>query len=406
MNEPGLIVAALGVSLVVLVGLILRRAIVIGEPDEWLLRIRNGRLLNAGIGVFLVKLPWDRVVRFSAAMQRVRFSAEPLSSENTPVSLEAFLLWSISPQGEGPFRAFSKLGIVDRKRLGDPLAQDRKHLLQRPQHHAFQQLLRAAVEQLTPRFSLRELLSANDRFLEALREELVRITAPMGVQVDDVQVLQVRPQNPALLSQLAAAIEHETQEQAAKARLEARQRIQRAEIESATELERERLKAERDHEVAKARSALEAQQEKARLLEAQYTARREELEHQHRLALLEAHHSQEYALAREAKKTSMKQAKLARCELAFAARLKRQRRVSEMKRDAIKAIAQAEEAKSAALREYELARLATVKLAESLKSLPLKNAQWVSVGPSSPVETFASLLTTGRALLDANKAAE
>ncbi|MEL6340360.1 MAG: SPFH domain-containing protein [Myxococcota bacterium] len=400
MNELGLIVAALGVSLVVLVGLILRRAIVIGEPDEWLLRIRNGRLLNAGIGVFLVKLPWDRVVRFSAAMQRVRFSAEPLSSENTPVSIEAFLLWSISSGGEGPFRAFSKLGIVDRKRLGDPLAQDRKHLLQRPQHHAFQQLLRAAVEQLTPRFSLRELLSGNDRFLDALREELVRITEPMGVQVDDVQVLQIRPRNPGLLSQLAAAIEYETDEKAAKAKLESRERVERAEIESATELEHERRKAARDQEIAKARLALETQQEKARLLKAQYTARCEELEHEHRLALLEARHSEEYQLAKEARKTSVRKARIARRELAVSAKLRRRRRGFELKRDAITTIAQAEETKSAALREYELARLATVKLAESLKRLPLKDARWVNVGASSPVETLATLLTTGQSLLN------
>lgn len=35
------------------------------KPDEWLLRVRHGRLVNAGVGITLWRRLGDMVVRFS-----------------------------------------------------------------------------------------------------------------------------------------------------------------------------------------------------------------------------------------------------------------------------------------------------------------------------------------------------
>jgi regulator of protease activity HflC (stomatin/prohibitin superfamily) len=103
-------------SVAVLVALILTalyRLVVVGRPDEWVLKIRNGKLVAAGIGIVSVRMPWERIVRFTAAMQRVAFTSSALSSESLPISVEGFVLWSVSPDHDGPFKAFSKLGIVE-----------------------------------------------------------------------------------------------------------------------------------------------------------------------------------------------------------------------------------------------------------------------------------------------------
>lgn len=87
---------------------------------------------------------------------------------------------------------------------------------------------------------------------------------------------------------------------------------------------------------------------------------------------------------------------LEREELALAARLDRIRREAEASRDAIAAIASAEEKKSQGLRDHELARLAAEKVGDALKELPLKEARWITVGPDSPAGSIATLITALR----------
>ena len=74
------------------------------QPDEWLLCIRNGRLIQAGVGISLWRRPGDVVVRFTSTVQRVGFSVIALSRERLQVVLDGFILWSVSSEGDGPFR--------------------------------------------------------------------------------------------------------------------------------------------------------------------------------------------------------------------------------------------------------------------------------------------------------------
>src|SRR5436190_441137 len=43
----------------------------VAKPDQWLLRIRDGRLVRAGIGISVWRRPGDAIVRFTSAVQRV-----------------------------------------------------------------------------------------------------------------------------------------------------------------------------------------------------------------------------------------------------------------------------------------------------------------------------------------------
>src|SRR5262249_8444340 len=98
------------------------------QPDEWLLCIRNGRLLRAGVGIRVGRRPGDVVVRFTSTVQRVSFSAHALSRERLQVFIDGFILWSVSPNGDGPFRAFQKLGVANLDKPPQDLRSPR-HLL-------------------------------------------------------------------------------------------------------------------------------------------------------------------------------------------------------------------------------------------------------------------------------------
>ncbi|MCP4447864.1 MAG: hypothetical protein GY811_21385 [Myxococcales bacterium] len=389
------------VALAAIIMVVCLRLVVVGRPDEWVLKIRNGKLVDAGVGIVSVRMPWERIVRFTAAMQRVAFTSSALSSESLPISVEGFVLWSVSPDHDGPFRAFSKLGIVDTRELPDRADRYRKHLLQRPQHKAFQLLVAALVERQVARIPLRSLLSSPDEFVARFREQLIEDVKQMGVVIDDVQLLQIRPTDPDFLRQLSAEIEERTREEAAKRRLGADEEIEQRQVELASKLEQEKIEAERANEVKRARTALKIQEEKAALLEAQFDARRRELDHEHSLRLMEGAQNHAVKLAQEANALVLQGEVTRREDQVHTANLERIRCQAQTEHDTIALLAEVEEAKSDSLRAHELSCLSVERMAEAFGNLPMEQAQWLTVGNQSPVETLASLFTSWRAL-DAN----
>jgi hypothetical protein len=121
-----------------------RWSLVVSQPDEWLLRIHNGRLVNAGIGISVWRRPGDVIARFSSTIQRAGFSVEAMTQEHLHVLIDGFVLWTAASAGDGPFQAFSKIGIAN---LDNPPRglKSKKHLLTSLQYHAFQGMIAAEI---------------------------------------------------------------------------------------------------------------------------------------------------------------------------------------------------------------------------------------------------------------------
>jgi flotillin len=371
--------AALALLAVILPGLALARALVIAQPDEWLLCIRNGRLVKAGIGISLWRRPGDVVARFTSTMQRVGFSVSALSHERLRVVVDGFIFWSVLDQGDGPFRAFQKLGLVNLNAPPRDLKSP-KHLLSTPQHRAFQQLLAAAVQRLAAVWSLDDLLLSQEGLVAALRRELAALEQELGIRIDQLQILQVRPDDEALLQRLSAELEARVREAAASVELEANERTRRRELEAETRLAAERSAA------------------RHKQLELEQAERLAQLAHQRAREQREQELQREQALADEARAMLVAQAAQQREELELAARLARTRREAEAQRDAILALASAQENKSQQLLDHELARLVAEKVGDALKQLPIHDARWISVGADSPVASLAGLIASAREL--------
>ena len=343
------IAVSLGACVVLLA--FIGRLVEVSRPDEWLLVIRNGRLVRAGVGIYHVRRPGDVVARFTATIQRVRFVARALTRDHMPVNVEGFLLWAVAEAGDSPFRAFSRLGIVNLAH-GQIRDANRKHLLTTPQHHAFQQLLAAAAQRRAAARDLGQLLGQQDAFVADLRQQLAVTTQEMGISLEDLQILSIQPADAEVLEQLGAGPSEALREEAARSRQKAEDKIRRHEAELASH----RLEQQHAHEL-----------------------RALELERQRQLAREEA----DRELWAEQQQREAEQ---------LAARLDARRAEAQAEQDAALLLAGAEEQKSAEVREYELARLATERVAEALASLPLRDIQWISVGGDSPLAGIAGLV--------------
>lgn len=367
------VVVAVAVGVVLLAALAARWSFVAARPDEWLLCVRNGKLRRAGIGVRLWRLPGDVTARFTSTTQRATFTVESLSEDKLKMNLEGYVLWSVSPTGDQPFRAFQKLGLAN---LDDPPAglKSDKHLLTSPQYHAFQQMLAAAVQRLAATHCSTDLLLRQDVFVAELRQSLSNLEKQLSILMDDVQILRVRPADEKVLSNLSAEVEEKAREEAAKVRLASEERAKLRSLESETRLNKEDAarriaRAEREAEV-KAR-------EQAALRDA--------------------------ALADAARETEVAKARLEREELQLAAKLDRVRRLAQARAAALASVAQSEEQMSQAVRDFELAKQSTKAVGQALLKLPLHDARWVTVGGDSPVASLAGLIAGAKELVTGGK---
>jgi len=369
------------------VGWLIRRALVIAQPDEWLLSIRNGTLVKAGIGIRLWRRPGDVVARFTSTLQRVGFRVDALSSERLRLSIEGFILWSVSADGDAPFRAFQKLGLVNLDAPSHELLKSPKHLLSTPQHHAFQRLLEAAMQRLSATRSLEQLLLRQDALVVDLRAELATLERQMGIRIDLIEILEVRPLEERLLTEMSTEVEQRLKEHARGIELETTERMKRRSIEA------EQRIAQREAEARK--------QE----LERQKAIRLAELAQQHELNAREQELQREHALFAEKVALEVAKAVGQREALELDFRLARIRHEAEANRDAMSLITVAEEKKSQAVRDHELSRLVAEKVGDALSQLPIRDARWITVGPDSPAGSIATLITAARETFGPRRAA-
>jgi hypothetical protein len=376
-----LVVAAAMTALACLLSVVAFKSwLAIAQPDEWLLCVRNGALVRAGVGIHLWRRPDDVIARFTSTVQRVGFAVEALSHERLTVSIEGFILWSVSSDGDAPFRAFQKLGLVNLERSAGE-RDDARHLLSTPQHRAFQKLLGSAVQRLAASKTLEDLLAHQQTLVADLREELVAFEHEMGIRVDHVELARLRPADQDILGSMATRTSEQVREDAEQARLETSERCKRWEIESEVRLARERAAARRQ--------ALEHEQE----------VRLAQVAHDRDAKLREQEAEHQFAVAREGMELEMARALLVREEVQLAASLDRVRRQAEASRDAMSSITAAEEEKSQAVRDHELATMLADRIGRALEKLPLKDARWISVGNDSPASSMAALVTGLREML-------
>jgi flotillin len=376
----------------------LRWSFVTAQPDEWLIRIRDGKLENAGIGISLWRLPGDVVARFSSTVQRVKFAAQAYTDEHVAVAAEGFVLWTVSPEGDGPFHAFSRLGIANLDRPPRDL-KNPKHLLTGPQYHAFQALLVTELQRQIGATPLARVLSDHASLCASLEEGLQELCASLGIVLTQVELAQPRPVDPEVLKDLAAESEERVREQGSRARAETAERLSHLGIESATRTAHQNARARFEREKAEAETALAVEREKAALFEAQVALQQERLAQEHALDVRKAELQREAALLEEETALAVTRARQRRAEAELAAALDKTRREAAAKRDAMLEVNAAQEQKSQAVRDYELAQRVTDEIGRAMAKF--HEPRWISVGEGSPLAAMAGMVAGARELLAA-----
>jgi len=83
---------------------------VIGESNEWVVIIRNGQQIAAGVGLNCFRWPMDSVAKFPSSVKEVQFSAEQVTTEMQGINVSCSLAWTIYREDDGPFRCYKTHG--------------------------------------------------------------------------------------------------------------------------------------------------------------------------------------------------------------------------------------------------------------------------------------------------------
>jgi len=81
-----------------------------GSPNEWVLKIRDGKQIDAQLGYQGYKMPWDVVAKFPSGVREVNFNAMQVTEEMQGLDVKATLAWTINKVEDGPFKAYKNLG--------------------------------------------------------------------------------------------------------------------------------------------------------------------------------------------------------------------------------------------------------------------------------------------------------
>ena len=76
-------------------GLYMHNRFVESEPNEWLLVIRDGKLVKAAVGLKTFIGITDTFVKFPSRVERVEFSANNVTKEMQGVIITGFAFWSV-----------------------------------------------------------------------------------------------------------------------------------------------------------------------------------------------------------------------------------------------------------------------------------------------------------------------
>lgn len=244
----------------------------VAKPDEWLLVLRDGRLIGQGIGLCAFCGWRDSVAKFPATIQKIRFQAAQVDKEMQGLEVSGYLSWSVNRTGEGPWNAYKYMAMRDLD--GDGTVDSDAG----SQHIA--EMAKAVVRSQVANSTLSEVLTQRERFLDAVKEKVMQQVEGWGVWVEAIEIADVRICSSKLFEDLQAAHRQQIRLQAEEARMDTERKLQERKLQD--ELAFAKAKAETDAEkrLCAARQQLRAEQEEAELFALQAQAAKARLEKQ------------------------------------------------------------------------------------------------------------------------------
>ncbi|CAJ1333438.1 unnamed protein product [Effrenium voratum] len=224
----------------------------VAKPDEWLLVLREGKLLGQGIGLRAFCGWQDSIVKFPASIQKISFQATQVDKEMQGLSVSGYLSWSVNRSGEGPWNAYKYMAMRDLD--GDGTVDSNAG----SQHIA--ELAKAVVRSQVANSTLSEVLTQRDDFRTAVKSKVMEQVEGWGVWVEAIEIAEVRICSARLFEDLQASHRQQVRLQAEEARMDTERRLQERKLQDELQVCKAQAEADAEKRLSTARQRLRAEQ--------------------------------------------------------------------------------------------------------------------------------------------------
>lgn len=178
------------------------RKFYMAEPDEWMIIMRNGKVIEIGIGISYTAGIHDVVVKFPSKINKVRFSAQQVTQEMQGIEVSGIIIWSIYRDRDGPLKAFKYLG------------EDIKSSEPRNANDQMAEISNAIVRHRIANSTIDEILKNRELVRDEIKKEMNAIVNGWGIWLESVEITDVKILSSNLFKDLQVEFRKEQQQKA------------------------------------------------------------------------------------------------------------------------------------------------------------------------------------------------
>ena len=149
-----------------------------GKPNEWVVIMRNGEFVQAGIGLSTVTTPFDTHAIFPSKLHKVEIKTQQVTKEMQGIEVSSMIEWTIDKKGEGPMKAFKNLDV-------------HKHHPDKA-NETLRAMASAIVRNQIANSTIDEALKNRQGLREAVMTEMKEVVQGWGVHLSTVEVTDVK----------------------------------------------------------------------------------------------------------------------------------------------------------------------------------------------------------------------
>jgi regulator of protease activity HflC (stomatin/prohibitin superfamily) len=174
------------------------------KPNEWMLILRKGDLVECAVGLCTWMWPGDQAVRFPSQLNKLYFNAEQVTIEMQGVEVKGMLVWTVHRMEDGPFRCYKAFG--DDLKRKDPV-------------EANSQLQNMAVSIIRDRIAnltINDILKNRQKLRNGVKDEMQKILTGWGMWLETCEIQDVKIASRSLFNNLQTEFREKSRQEAEK----------------------------------------------------------------------------------------------------------------------------------------------------------------------------------------------
>ncbi|MCY3412321.1 MAG: SPFH domain-containing protein [Candidatus Heimdallarchaeota archaeon] len=278
------------IVVLIIIGLFIwevKKRMIQGRPNEWVLVIKDGKMKKSGIGLRTFRKLGETVVKFPSLLNKVTFKADNVTKELSGVQISGFLIWSIFREDEGPFKAYKNI-----KSIENELTEDSEI------NSNLRSMAESIVRDQIANLEIRDVLTQRELVRDRVRSGIQSVVKGFGIWIETVEITDVYILSSSLFEDMQTPFRQKSLEEAEAIRRESNKNMEQARIKTELELSKQRSDSQTEENIYSKQKELEEEREEEKLFIERQKIEKAKIDHEKELELLRIKMDNELSLDR------------------------------------------------------------------------------------------------------------